>query len=94
MVERIQNYLSSVATEFQGVSPLPVGTARRSGLGCSVTLSPQTSVTLSNRCQSSAFTVLVGRIADPVDARISADGLVEGIYQDDLEILVGGVLSN
>ena len=31
---------------------------------------------------------------DPVDARIAADGLVEGIDKDDLVVLVGGILGN
>lgn len=32
------------------------------------------------------------RVADPVDASIAADGLVLGVDEDDLEVLVGGVL--
>lgn len=32
------------------------------------------------------------RLDDPVDAGITADGLVLGIDEDDLEVLVGGVL--
>ena len=32
------------------------------------------------------------RLEDPVDAGITADGLVLGIDEDDLEVLVGGVL--
>lgn len=31
-------------------------------------------------------------VADPVDAGITADGLVLGVNEDDLEVLVGGVL--
>lgn len=31
-------------------------------------------------------------LADPVDAGITADGLVLGVNEDDLEVLVGGVL--
>ena len=31
-------------------------------------------------------------VADPVDAGITADGLVLGVDEDDLEVLVGGVL--
>ncbi len=33
-------------------------------------------------------------VADPVDAGIAADGLVEGVNKDDLVVLVGGVLGN
>lgn len=31
-------------------------------------------------------------LCDPVDARVAADGLVLGVDEDDLEILVGRVL--
>jgi hypothetical protein len=34
----------------------------------------------------------VDRVTDPVDAGITADGLVLGVDEDDLEVLVGGVL--
>lgn len=35
---------------------------------------------------------LVDAAADPVDARVTADGLVLGVNQDDLVVLVGRVL--
>jgi hypothetical protein len=38
------------------------------------------------------MTNLVNGVADPVDAGITADGLVLGVNEDDLEVLVGGVL--
>ena len=38
------------------------------------------------------ITNLVDSVADPVDASIAADGLVLGVDEDDLEVLVGGVL--
>lgn len=34
----------------------------------------------------------MNRVADPVDAGIPADGLVLGVDEDDLEVLVGRVL--
>jgi hypothetical protein len=34
----------------------------------------------------------VDSVADPVDAGIAADSLVLGVNEDDLEVLVGGVL--
>jgi hypothetical protein len=37
-------------------------------------------------------TYLVDGVADPVDAGITADGLVLGVHENDLEVLVGGVL--
>jgi hypothetical protein len=36
--------------------------------------------------------VLVDGVDDPVDARVAADGLVLGVDQDDLVVLVGRVL--
>ena len=32
------------------------------------------------------------RVDDPVDARITTDGLVLGVHEDDLVVLVGGIL--
>ena len=46
------------------------------------------------RGSSSHFTVLVGRVADPVDAGIVADAVVRGVCKDDLVVLVGTVLGN
>ena len=33
-------------------------------------------------------------VGDPVDAGVATDGVVVGINQDDLVVLVGGVLGN
>lgn len=38
------------------------------------------------------LSVLVDRVADPVNAGVLTDGSVEGIYEDNFEILVGGIL--
>jgi hypothetical protein len=38
--------------------------------------------------------MLHDRLGDPVDLGISADRLVEGINEDHLEVLVGGILTN
>ena len=38
--------------------------------------------------------MLVNRLADPVDPGIAADGLVSRVDEDDLKVLVCGVLSN
>ena len=54
----------------------------------------KTSVLSSSGCETTQLTVLVDWFADPVDAGISTDGLVEGVYEDDLKPLVYGVLSN
>lgn len=45
-----------------------------------------------NRNRKIRTTHLVHTVADPVDAGVPADGLVLGIDQDDLVVLVGGVV--
>lgn len=48
-----------------------------------------------NRGSSTRTTIgtnLVNGLANPVDAGITADSLVLGVNEDDLEVLVGGVL--
>ena len=57
-----------------------------------VTLDAKTSVVLASRGQATALSVLVDSLGDPVDARIVADSHVVRIDQDDLEVLVGGIL--
>jgi hypothetical protein len=52
----------------------------------------QTSALLARRCQATRLTMLVHRIADPVDARIAADSLVVWIYEDDFKVFVRGIL--
>jgi len=44
--------------------------------------------------QAARFAVLVDRVDDPIDARITANGLVLGVNEDDFEVLVGRVLVN
>lgn len=53
-----------------------------------------TSGLLTSGSQTSSFTVLVDRVADPVVTSISSDGLVRWINKDNFEVLVGGVLVN
>ena len=59
-----------------------------------VTLDLQAAVLLTSGSEASALTVLVNRVADPVDAGVAADRLVAGVDKDDLEELVGGILVN
>lgn len=47
---------------------------------------------LAGSGKTTSLAVLVYGVDDPVDARILADGLVLGIDEDDLVVLVGGVL--
>jgi hypothetical protein len=42
--------------------------------------------------ETASLTVLVHRVDDPVDAGVTADGLVLGVDEDDLVVLVGAVL--
>lgn len=70
---------------------LPGLSAASGGVVESVTLSETTGL-LSGGGQSTRFAVLVDWVYDPVDAGIAADGLVLRVNEDDLEVLVGGVL--
>jgi hypothetical protein len=58
-----------------------------------VTLSV-TAILLANGGKTTSLTVLVNGVDDPVDAGITTDGLVVGINEDDLEVLVGSILVN
>ena len=64
------------------------------GVVGAVTLDSETTVLLSGGSKSSSLAVLVNRVDNPVDAGIVSDGNVGRIHQDDLKVLVGGVLVN
>lgn len=72
---------------------LPGLSATSGRLVVSMTLA-QTTRLLSSSSETTGFTVLVDWVDDPVDSRIAADSLVLRIDEDDLEVLVGGVLVN
>jgi hypothetical protein len=57
-----------------------------------VTLSTKTTILLSFGGETSEFSVLVHRVADPVDPWIISDGIVCRVYKDNLVVLVGRVL--
>ena len=67
---------------------LPGLSAASGGLVVSVTLA-QTTGLLASCGESTRFAVLVNGVDDPVDTSITADGLVLGVDEDDLEVLVG-----
>ena len=46
----------------------------------------------TSTCESTKFAVLVDRLADPVDTRVVADGVVSGVHKDDLKVLVDRIL--
>jgi hypothetical protein len=77
--------------EVEGVVSLPGLSAASSCLVVAVTLA-QTTRLLASSSETTGFTVLVDWVDDPVDARIAADSLVLRVDEDDLEVLVGGVL--
>jgi len=49
----------------------------------------QTTRFLAGGSETARFTVLVNRVNDPVDARVTTDGLVLGIDKDNFKIFVG-----
>jgi len=70
---------------------LPGLSSASSCLVVSMTLA-QTTRLLASSSKTTRFTVLVDWVDNPVDASITADGLVLRVDQDDLVVLVGGVL--
>lgn len=70
---------------------LPGLSAASSGLVVAVTL-VETTGALAGGGKATSLAVLVDGVDDPVDAGVDADGLVLGVDQDDLEVLVGRVL--
>ena len=52
----------------------------------------ETTRLLAGGGETTSLAVLVDGVDDPVDAGILADGLVLGVNEDDLEVLVGRVL--
>lgn len=80
-----------VAPQGQGVVSLPGLSAAGSGLVVAVAL-VETTGALAGGGEATGLAVLVDGVDDPVDAGIDADGLVVGVDEDDLVVLVGGVL--
>ena len=70
---------------------LPGLSPASAGLVVSVATAETTGL-LTGGGKTTLLTVLVNGLDDPVDARVIANGLVLGVDQDNLEVLVGGVL--
>jgi len=70
---------------------LPGLSSASSCLVVSVTLA-QTTRLLASSSETPGFAMLMNGVDDPADARITTDGLVLRVDEDNLEILVGGVL--
>jgi hypothetical protein len=81
----------SVSPEGQGVVALPGLSAASLGLVVAVTLVETTGL-LAGGGKTTSLAVLVDGVDDPVDAGVDADGLVLGVDEDDLVVLVGRVL--
>lgn len=84
----------AVTTEADGVVTLPVG-ATRTTLALVVEMALEhTTVLLSSGSETTEFAVLVDSVANPVDARITANSLVGGVNHDHLKVLVGSILAH
>merc|ERR1719215_420615 len=81
----------SESPELNQVTTLPVGTGGRTGLGGSVSLVTETTMLTTSTGKTTRFTMLVDGPADPVDTRITTDGLVHWVNEDNLEVLVQGI---
>jgi len=84
----------TVSAERNLVATVGGGAARGTHAVVEVALAREATGDLAGRGLATHLAVLHGRGADPVDAGVSADGVVLGVNKDDLEVLVGGVLSN
>ena len=84
---------SAVNSELLGVSLLPGRSDGWSSVGGSPALLAKASVLLAGRGQATQLTAVVLLGDDPVDARVFFDGGVSGVDNDDLEELVGSVLT-
>jgi len=84
----------AVSGEGKSVLSEPSGAARASlGGGISVALA-QSARRLASGGLATKLAMLLLRFADPLDARISADGRVGGIDHDDFIVFVGGILTD
>lgn len=72
---------------------LPSLSASSSRLVETMSLSKTTRL-LASGSEATGLSVLVDGVDDPADAGVAADGLVLGVDQDNLVVLVGGVLVN
>ena len=83
----------TVSAHTLGVVALPLGSVgTTNGVVGSVTLDTKTTVLLASRGETTALSVLVDRIDNPVDARIVSDSSVVRIDKDNFEVLVGSIL--
>lgn len=70
---------STIPTKGERVVPFPSGPARRACFVVPVTLSTESSVFLSCRCETAKLPVFVHRLADPVDPWIISNCIMGSI---------------
>lgn len=80
--------------QLQGVAPLPGGAAGASDGQVELVALAQAAALLSRGCQPAHLSVLVHRLCDPLGVWVTPDGFVEGVDQNHLEELVGGVFTH
>lgn len=80
--------------QLQGVASLPGGAAGASDGQVELVALAQAAALLARRGQAAHLPVLVHRLCDPLGVGVASDGLVEGVDEDHLEELVGGVLAH
>lgn len=83
----------TVAAEGEGVAAQPGSVLGGVGGVVAKSLSETTGLASSGG-KTTSLTVLVDRGDDPVDTSIVTDGVVVGVNQDDLEVLVGRILTD
>jgi hypothetical protein len=83
---------STVAAEGEGLVALPGGSPWGPILLVCVTLATQTTELLASRGETTELTMLVHRLAQPVDPWVIADSIVSHIHKDNLKVLVGAIL--
>lgn len=84
----------TIAVQLHGVAPLPGSTAGASDGQVELVALAQATALLSCRCQATHLSVLVHSLCDPLGVWVASDGLVEGVDQNHLKELVGGVLTH
>jgi len=80
--------------QLQGVAPLPGSMTGASDGQVELVALAQAAALLSCRCQATHLSVLVHSLCDPLGVWVASDGLVEGVDQNHLKELEGGVLAH
>lgn len=84
----------TIATQLQGVASLPAGAAGATDGQVEAVALAQATALLARGRQAAHLPVFVHGLRDPLGVGVAPDGLVEGVDEDHLEELVGGVLAH